>query len=135
MPFSTSPSKGERARRPKAHPLLSPFVLRTNRPTETNNGFLRYEDPTTATAKLYNPLTGVTNSRTVEAHARGSAESGMHIENTPLPGRVGSDFQSARGKIDYVANYCGTYAMYPSQVLHYSSLLNSIACAADTPRL
>ena len=134
MPFSTSPFKGECARRPKARPLLSPFILRTNRPTETNNGFLRYEDPTTATAKLYNPLTGVTNSRTVEAHARGSSESGMHIENTPLPGRVGSDFQSARGKIDYVANYCGTYAMYPSQVPHCSSLLNSIACAADTPR-
>lgn len=92
------------------------FNIAIQGPTETNNGFLRYEDPTTTTAKLYNPLTGVTNSRTVEAHARGSAESGMHIENTPLPGRVGSDFQNARGKIDFVANYCGTYAMYPSQM-------------------
>ena len=115
--------------------MLSPFTLRTNRPTETNNGFLRYEDPTTATAKLYNPLTGAVNSRTVEAHARGSAESGMHIENTPLPGRVGSDFQNARGKIDYVANYCGTYAMYPSQVPRHHRLHTPIACAAGTPRL
>ena len=92
------------------------FNLAIQGPTETNNGFLMYEDPTKATAKLYNPLTGVTNMRTVEAHARGSSESGMHIENTPLPGRVGSDFQNARGKVDFVANFCGTYAMYPSQV-------------------
>ena len=92
------------------------FNIAIQGPTETNNGFLKYEDPTTATAKLYNPLTGVINARTVEAHARGSAESGMHIENTPLPGRVGSEFQNARGKVDFVANFCGTYAMYPSQV-------------------
>jgi len=92
------------------------FNIAIQGPTETNNGFLKYEDPTKATAKLYNPLTGVINSRTVEAHARGSAESGMHIENTPLPGRVGSDFQNARGRVDFVANFCGTYAMYPSQM-------------------
>lgn len=92
------------------------FNLAIQGPTETNNGFLMYENPTKTTAKLYNPLTGVINSRTVEAHARGSAESGMHIENTPLPGRVGSDFQNARGKVDFVANFCGTYAMYPSQM-------------------
>ena len=92
------------------------FNLAIQGPTETNNGFLMYENPTKATAKLYNPLTGVINSRTVEAHARGSAESGMHIENTPMPGRVGSDFQNARGKVDFVANFCGTYAMYPSQM-------------------
>ena len=94
------------------------FNLAIQGPTETNNGFLKYEDPTKATATLFNPLTGVINSRTVEAHARGSAESGMHIENTPMPGRVGSEFQAARGKIDFVANYCGTYAMYPSQARH-----------------
>lgn len=96
--------------------MLSPFTPCTNRPTETNNGFLRYDDPANTTTNLHNPLTGVVNSRTVEAHARGSAESGMHVENTPLPGRVGSDFQNSRGKIDFVANFCGTYAMYPSQV-------------------
>ena len=92
------------------------FNIAIQGPTETNNGFLKYEDPTNATAKLYNPLTGVINARTVEAHARGSSESGMHIENTPLPGRVGSDFQNARGRVDFVANFCGTYAMYPSQM-------------------
>jgi hypothetical protein len=92
------------------------FNIAIQGPTETNNGFLMYEDPTKATSKLYNPLTGVTNMRTVEAHARGSSESGMHIENTPLPGRVGSDFQNSRGKVDFVANFCGTYAMYPSQM-------------------
>ena len=75
-----------------------------------------YENPTESKTTLYNPLTGVTNMRGVEAHARGSAESGMHIENTPMPGKVGSDFQRSRGKVDFVANYCGTYAMYPSQV-------------------
>jgi hypothetical protein len=92
------------------------FNLAIQGPTETNNGFLMYENPTKATEKLYNPLTGVTNSRTVEAHARGSSESGMHIENTHMPGRVGSDFQKSRGKVDFVANFCGTYAMYPSQM-------------------
>ena len=75
-----------------------------------------YENPTESKTTLYNPLTGVTNMRTVEAHARGSAESGMHIENTPMPGVVGSIFQKARGKVDIVANFCGTYAMYPSQM-------------------
>ena len=92
------------------------FNLAIQGPTETNNGFLMYENPTKATANLYNPLTGVTNLRTVEAHARGSAESGMHIEGTHMPGRVGSDFQNSRGKVDFVANFCGTYAMYPSQM-------------------
>ncbi len=92
------------------------FNVAIQGPTETNNGFLMYENPTKSTTTLYNPLTGVTNMRTVEAHARGSAESGMHIENTPMPGKVGSDFQRSRGKVNFVANYCGTYAMYPSQV-------------------
>jgi len=92
------------------------FNVAIQGPTETNNGFLMYEDPTKSTTTLFNPLSGVTNMRTVEAHARGSAESGMHIENTPMPGKVGSEFQRSRGKVDFVANYCGTYAMYPSQM-------------------
>ena len=75
-----------------------------------------YEDPSNSTTTLFNPLSGVTNMRTVEAHARGSAESGMHVENTPMPGQIGSEFQRSRGKVDFVANYCGTYAMYPSQM-------------------
>ena len=37
------------------------FNIAIQGPTETNNGFLKYEDPTNATAKLYNPLTGVIN--------------------------------------------------------------------------
>ena len=89
------------------------FNLAIQGPTETNNGFLMYEDPTKATAKSVQPPDGGDNTRTVEAHARGSAESGMHIENTPMPGRVGSDFQNARGKVDFVANFCGTYACTP----------------------
>ena len=92
------------------------FNIAIQGPTETNNGFLMYEDPTKSNTALFNPLSGVTNMRTVEAHARGSAESGMHIENTPMPGKVGSEFQRSRGKVDFVANYCGTYAMYPSQM-------------------
>ncbi len=92
------------------------FNVAIQGPVETNNGFLMYEDPTKSKTTLYNPLTGVTNMRGVEAHARGSAESGMHIENTPMPGVVGSVFQKARGKVDIVANFCGTYAMYPSQM-------------------
>jgi hypothetical protein len=92
------------------------FNVAIQGPVETNNGFLMYEDPTKSKTTLYNPLTGVTNMRGVEAHARGSAESGMHIENTPMPGVVGSVFQRARGKVDIVANFCGTYAMYPSQM-------------------
>ena len=92
------------------------FNVAIQGPVETNNGFLMYEDPSKSKTTLYNPLTGVTNMRTVEAHARGSAESGMHIENTPMPGKGGSDFQRSRGKVDFVANYCGTYAMYPSQM-------------------
>ena len=95
------------------------------RPVETNNGFLKYEDETTTNQPLnpssrsysqYNPLTGVINSRSVEAHARGSAESGMHIENTPMPGRVGNQFAINQGKVDFVANYCGTYSAFPSQM-------------------
>ena len=92
------------------------FNIAIQGPTETNNGFLMYEDPTNSNSTLFNPLSGVTNMRTVEAHARGSAESGMHVENTPMPGRVGSDFQRSRGRVDFVANHCGTYAMYPSQM-------------------
>ena len=56
------------------------------------------------------------NSRVVEAHARGSAESGLHIENTPMPGRVGNQQAINQGKVDFVANYCGTYAAFPSQM-------------------
>lgn len=92
------------------------FNVAIQGPVETNNGFLMYEDPIKSTTSLYNPLTGAINSRTVEAHARGSAESGMHIENTPMPGKVGSEFQKSRGKVDFVANFCGTYSMYPSQM-------------------
>ena len=95
MPSSTSPSKG---------------------PTETNNGFLMYENPTKSTDDALQPPERGDNSRTVEAHARGSAESGMHIENTPMPGRWAPSFQKSRGKVDFVANFCGTYAMYPSQM-------------------
>ena len=92
------------------------FNIAIQGPVETNNGFLMYEDPSNSTTTLFNPLSGVTNMRTVEAHARGSAESGMHVENTPMPGQIGSEFQRSRGKVDFVANYCGTYAMYPSQM-------------------
>ena len=75
-----------------------------------------YENPAESHTGRFNPLSGATNMRTVEAHARGSSESGMHIENTPAPGVVGSMFQKSRGKVDLVANFCGTYAMYPSQM-------------------
>ena len=92
------------------------FNVAIQGPVETNNGFLMYENPTESKTTLYNPLTGATNMRGVEAHARGSAESGMHIENTPMPGVTGSVFQKSRGKVDIVANFCGTYAMYPSQM-------------------
>ena len=92
------------------------FNIAIQGPVETNNGFLMYEDPAKSKTSLFNPLTGATNMRTVEAHARGSAESGMHIENTPMPGQIGSEFQRSRGKVDFVANYCGTYSMYPSQM-------------------
>ena len=92
------------------------FNIAVQGPVETNNGFLMYENPTESKTTLYNPLTGATNMRGVEAHARGSAESGMHIENSPMPGVVGSVFQKSRGKVDIVANFCGTYAMYPSQM-------------------
>lgn len=92
------------------------FNVAIQGPVETNNGFLMYEEPV-GTSQKYNPLTGVTNMRTVEAHARGSVESGMHIDPSPLmPGKVGSTYQQGRGKVDFVSNFCGTYAMYPSQM-------------------
>ena len=53
------------------------------------------------------------NSRVVEAHARGSAESGLHIENTPMPGRVGNQQAINQGKVDFVANYCGYVCCVP----------------------
>ena len=83
-------------------------------PTECNNGFLMYE-PQQNTSDLYNPLTGVTNPRTVESYARGSAESGAHIASSQMPGRVGSPWLPS-GKTDFVANFCGTYSMYPAQM-------------------
>ena len=102
------------------------FNIAIQGPVETNNGFLMYEDEQSSRAPLgpdkrrydaqYNPLTGTINARTVEAHARGSAESGMHIENQPLPGRIGNQFANSQGKIDFVANYCGTYSQFPSQM-------------------
>ena len=92
------------------------FNVAIQGPVETNNGFLMYEAPI-GTSQKYNPLTGVTNTRTVEAHARGSVESGMHIDPVQLiPGRVGSTYNQSRGKVDFVSNFCGTYAMYPSQM-------------------
>ena len=94
------------------------FNVAVQGPVETNNGFLKYESekPDERTYAQYNPLTGAINSRTVEAHARGSSESGMHIENAPMPGRVGNQFAINQGKTDYVANYCGTYSAFPSQM-------------------
>tara|TARA_B100001109_G_scaffold157654_1_gene128271 strand:+ start:7754 stop:10816 length:3063 start_codon:yes stop_codon:yes gene_type:complete len=112
------------------------FNVAIQGPVETNNGFLKYETEDDTREKIaskmakthkplnpdkreyskYNPLTGVVNSRNVEAHARGSAESGMHIENQPLPGRVGNQHAINNGKFDFVANYCGTYSLFPSQM-------------------
>lgn len=94
------------------------FNVAIQGPVETNNGYLKYEseDPASREYTMYNPLTGVINSRTVEAHARGSSESGMHIDSTTMPGRVGSAHALSRGKVDFVANFCGTYATFPSQM-------------------
>jgi len=95
------------------------FNVAIQGPVETNNGFLKYEpeqNPNDRNYSQYNPLTGAINSRTVEAHARGSAESGTHVENQPMPGRVGNQFAINQGKTDYVANYCGTYSAFPSQM-------------------
>ena len=101
------------------------FNVAIQGPVEVNNGFLKYEhedgssrplNPTDRTYSQYNPLSGVINARSVEAHARGSVESGMHIENQPLPGKVGNQFAANQGKVDFVANYCGTYTQFPSQM-------------------
>ncbi len=101
------------------------FNVAIQGPVEVNNGFLKYEhendsgkplNPSDRTYSQYNPLSGVINSRSVEAHARGSVESGMHVENQPLPGRVGNQFAANQGKVDFVANYCGTYTQFPSQM-------------------
>ena len=93
------------------------FNLAIQGPTETNNGFLMYEDPTKATAKLYNPLTGVIKLRARSRRTRAARPSRACTSRArTMPGRVGSDFQNARGKVDFVANFCGTYAMYPSQM-------------------
>ena len=101
------------------------FNVAIQGPAEVNNGFLKYEhesdsgrplNPADRTYSQYNPLSGVINARSVEAHARGSVESGMHIENQPLPGRVGNQFAANQGKVDFVANYCGTYTQFPSQM-------------------
>ncbi len=92
------------------------FNVAIQGPTECNNGFLAYQSVDKPEAPdTYNPLTGVTNERTVEAYARGSAESGAHLTASHVPGRVGSPWLST-GKTDFVANFCGTYSMYPSQV-------------------
>ena len=96
------------------------FNIAIQGPTPVNNGYLLYEGKRDDADRpdLYNPLTGVTNARTVEAHARGSAEAGQHLdrlEGRGVPGRVGSPWLPA-GKTDFVANFCGTYSMYPSQM-------------------
>ena len=93
------------------------FNVAIQGPTPINNGFLLYEDEDGGSdMPRYNPLTGVTNMRTVESHARGSAESGQHLtEATSRPGRVGSPWLG-NGKVDFVANFCGTYSQYPSQM-------------------
>ena len=95
------------------------FNVAIQGPTEVNNGFLEYEESEDQRpGKQFNPLTGQTNTRTVEAHARGSAESGRHLTGGAgggVPGRVGSPWL-ASGKTDFVANFCGTYSMYPSQM-------------------
>jgi|SaaInlV_125m_DNA_1040241.scaffolds.fasta_scaffold00901_3 hypothetical protein len=97
------------------------FNIAIQGPTPVNNGYLLYEgtrDPNDR-PDLYNPLTGVTNARTVETHARGSAEAGQHLDSggphRGVPGRVGSPWLPA-GKLDFVANFCGTYSVYPSQM-------------------
>lgn len=95
------------------------FNVAIQGPVETNNGYLKYEsdiNPDVRKDGLYNPLTGVINTRNVEAHARGSSESGMHIESTPLPGQIGNQQAINQGKVDFVANYCGTYSAFPSQM-------------------
>ena len=95
------------------------FNIAIQGPTEVNNGFLTYEDEGEGGGGqklLYNPLTGATNERTVESHARGSAESGQHLtEGNGVPGRVGSPWLGGN-KVDFVANFCGTYSTYPSQM-------------------
>ena len=112
------------------------FNVAIQGPVETNNGLLKYETEDDTREKIaakspkthkplnpekrdynkYNPLTGVVNSRSVEVHARGSAESGMHIESQPMPGRVGNQHAINNGKFDFVSNYCGTYSLFPSQM-------------------
>ena len=93
------------------------FNVAIQGPTPINNGFLQYEDEDGGSdMPQYNPLTGVTNMRSVEAHARGSVESGRHLtEGGGIPGRVGSPWLG-NGKVDFVANFCGTYSQYPSQM-------------------
>jgi hypothetical protein len=94
------------------------FNVAIQGPTEVNNGFLEYEEEQDQSKdQQFNPLTGQTNTRTVEAHARGSAESGRHLTGGGggVPGRVGSPWLGS-GKTDFVANFCGTYSMYPSQM-------------------
>jgi len=96
------------------------FNVAVQGPTECNNGFLTYETERDEADRpdAYNPLTGITNARAVESYARGSVESGQHLdrlEGRGVPGRVGSPWLPA-GKTDFVANFCGTYSQYPVQM-------------------
>ena len=91
------------------------FNIAIQGPVETNNGYLKYQAEEDQAGKEYNPLTGVVNSRTIETHARGSAESGAYLDGQCcVPGRVGSQY--LKGKVDRVANICGTYSTYPAQM-------------------
>jgi len=85
-------------------------------PTLVNNGFLYY-NPKGEEAKKepLNNMSGVPDSRAVEAFARGSAEGGYHIAGTGPPGRVGSPWLGSNG-YDYVANFTGTYTVFPAQM-------------------
>jgi len=85
-------------------------------PTLVNNGFLYY-NPKGEEAKKeqLNNMSGVPDSRTVEAFARGSVEGGYHITGTGPPGRVGSPWLGSNG-YDYVANFTGTYTVFPAQM-------------------
>ena len=85
-------------------------------PTLVNNGFLYY-NPKGEEAKKepLNNMSGVPDSRTVEAFARGSVEGGYHITGTGPPGRVGSPWLGSSG-YDYVANFTGTYTVFPAQM-------------------
>ena len=85
-------------------------------PTLVNNGFLYYNPKGEEVKKEpLNNMSGVPDSRAVEAFARGSVEGGYHITGTGPPGRVGSPWLGSNG-YDYVANFTGTYTVFPAQM-------------------